>query len=198
MMRRLIAYACLGLVGLPLAAHAFDRQALQARLEQTPALEGHFTQTRWLADVDTELESEGRFAYVRDEKVVWQLETPVEDTLVLTPADADDATQSKSARQAGREQIAALLLRLLGGDWSALDSRFTQTLEGNADDWRVKLTPRDSALAERIGEIRLTGGRYVEHLEMHTADGDRLSVDFSDQTPLTPEAIDALPDADTR
>ncbi|MDV6317783.1 outer membrane lipoprotein carrier protein LolA [Chromohalobacter sp. HP20-39] len=198
MMRRLIAYICLGLVGLPLAAHAFDRQALQERLEQTPALQGHFTQTRWLADVDTTLESQGHFAYVRDEKVVWQLETPVEDTLVLTPADATEATPPNDARRAGREQIAALLLQLLGGDWSALESRFTQTLEGDADDWRIRLTPRDPALAERIGEIRLSGGRYIEHLEMRLAGGDRLRVDFSNQAPLTPEEIDALPDATTR
>ncbi|MCI0510236.1 outer membrane lipoprotein carrier protein LolA [Chromohalobacter marismortui] len=197
MIRHLIAYACLGLVGLPLVVHAFDRQALQDRIEQVPALEGHFTQTRWLSDVDTTLESQGHFAYVRDEKVVWQLTMPVEDTLVLTP-DAHESAPSNSARQGGREQIAALLLQLLGGDWSALESRFKQHLQGSADDWRMRLTPRDPALAERIAEIRLSGGRYIDHMEMDTTGGDRLRIDFRDQKPLTPKAIDALPDATPR
>ncbi|MBZ5875923.1 LolA family protein [Chromohalobacter israelensis] len=195
MPRRLIACACLLLASVSLSAHAFDRQDLQAQLERTTAIEGRFTQTRFLADVDTELQSRGRFAYVRDKKVVWQLETPVEDTLVLTPANAEDATPGEGAGDAGREQVAALLLRLLGGDWSALEERFTQTLDGTRDAWRVQLTPRDAELAARIAEIRLAGGRHVERLVMETADGDRLRIELSDQAPMSPEAIDALPDA---
>lgn len=171
---------------LPLPALAFGLDDLQARLAQTQAIEGQFEQQRYLADLDTSLDSSGHFTYQRGERVVWVLEAPVEDRLVFTPDSAsalDESTDAHNDRR--RDQVAALFLRLLGGDWQALAERFEIALEGSAKDWRVDLTPISAALRERITGIELQGGRYLESLTLHAANDDVLEVRLFDQRPLS-------------
>ncbi|KXS38303.1 LolA family protein [Modicisalibacter tunisiensis] len=181
---RLFVLLMLGLLSSP--ALAFDLADLQHRLGDTQGLSGRFVQTRHLADLDTDLESRGHFTYQRGKRVVWALEQPVEDRQVFTPADAraaDDAP-GDTGDDRRRRQIAALLLNLLDGDWQALERRFSLTLSGDATAWQVALAPRQAALRERLAEVTLAGGRYVERLRLETADGDTLTVRFSDLQPL--------------
>lgn len=170
---------------LPGAALAFDLADLQAQLGETAALEGRFEQQRYLADLDTHLNSHGHFRYERGERVVWVLEAPIEDRLVFTPDSAsvlDDPAQAGNERR--RDQVAALFLRLLGGDWQALTERFEIALQGDAEAWQVSLTPRSATLRERITSIELAGGRYIERLALHAANDDVLEVRLFDQRPL--------------
>ncbi|MDW5377467.1 outer membrane lipoprotein carrier protein LolA [Halomonas sp. HP20-15] len=172
-----------------LPALAFDLEALQARLAATPDIAGRFEQTRYLADLDTELVSRGHFRYERDARVVWTLETPVDKRLVFTPQDAAslDGTADSGANDNDdrrRQQAAELLLSLLDGDWRALEQRFKITLAGDAEAWRVELVPRQQAIRERLKSIHLAGGRYLETLRLQAANDDTLDVAFSDQRPL--------------
>ncbi|UYG06901.1 outer membrane lipoprotein carrier protein LolA [Halomonas sp. M4R1S46] len=183
MTRLLALLLCL----LPATALAFGLEDLQRRLEATPGLEGRFVQTRYLADLDSQLESTGHFRYERDVRVVWTLETPVEERLEFSAASPPEVG-ADDRRQA---QAAALFLDLLQGHWPALEERFTLTLSGDADAWRVTLRPRQAALRQRIDEIRLHGGRYLERLALDAANGDRLRVRLFDQRAA--EAGDAAP-----
>lgn len=167
---------------LPLAAHAFDLDDLQHQLAATPSLAGHFEQQRELADLDSSLTSRGTFRFERDKQVIWQLESPVEERIELTPEAIVDG--SGDTPPPGGEQVAQLFLQLLEGDWQALESRFTLALEGNRDAWRVALKPKNPALRKRIESITLEGGRYIDRLDMHTPTGDRLKVRLYDQHPL--------------
>ena len=172
----------LSLLWLPLPALAFDLDDLQSRLGETRAIEGRFEQQRYLADLDTTLASRGHFVYERAERVVWVLEEPVKDRLVLTP-DSASALDEPGSDDRRRDQVAALFLRLLGGDWQALAERFEIAIDGDAESWRVTLTPRAAALRERIATIELRGGRYLEHLTLHAANDDVLEVRLFDQHP---------------
>lgn len=173
-------------------ALAFDLNDLQRTLAATPDLQGRFVQQRHLADLDTDLTSRGRFRYQRETRVVWILEQPVEDRLVFTPADAGQLGEagSESGDDRRRQQAATLLMNLLDGDWQALEARFAITLEGDAESWQATLEPRQDALRRYLSRIRLAGGRYVERLAMHAANGDVLTVRFSDQRPLADDAND--------
>ncbi|SDL18053.1 Outer membrane lipoprotein-sorting protein [Modicisalibacter muralis] len=176
---------------LPLPALAFDLNDLQAQLGQTKAIEGQFEQQRYLADLDTSLDSRGHFTYRRGERVVWVLEAPVKDRLVFTPDSASVIDESANAsNDRRRDQVAALFLRLLGGDWQALAERFEIAIDGDVDDWRVTLTPKSAALRERITGIELQGGRYLEFLTLHAANDDVLEVRLFDQHPLSDSNAD--------
>lgn len=163
-------------------ARAFELEDLQARLAATPDIAGRFEQTRYLADLDTELVSRGRFRYERDTRVIWTLETPVDKRLVFTPQDATRLDGTGKDRR--RQQAAELLLSLLDGDWRALEQRFQITLAGNAKAWRVDLVPRQQAVRQRLDSIRLAGGRHLQTLRLRAANDDTLNVTFSDQRPL--------------
>ncbi|GHB16128.1 outer membrane lipoprotein carrier protein LolA [Salinicola rhizosphaerae] len=167
---------------LPLSAQAFDLADLQHQLAATPALKGKFEQQRHLADLDSTLDSHGRFRFVQGKSVVWQLESPVEERIELTPEAITNG--SGDAVPPGGEQVARLFLQLLEGDWQSLESRFAIALSGSADAWQVALTPKAQALRQRIDHIDLKGARYIDHLEMHTPSGDRLEVRLFDQQPL--------------
>ncbi len=177
-------------------ALAFDLEALQARLAATPDIAGRFEQTRYLADLDTELVSRGHFRYERDNRVVWTLETPVDKRLVFTPQDAASLDESGGTEADGnddrrRQQAAELLLSLLDGDWDALEQRFKISLAGDAEAWNVDLTPRQQAVRERLESIHLAGGRYLQTLSLHAANDDILKVIFSDQRPLDADETQA-------
>ncbi|TDX32828.1 outer membrane lipoprotein carrier protein LolA [Modicisalibacter xianhensis] len=173
------------LIGLPTSALAFTLDDLQARLNQTDALAGRFEQQRHLADLDTQLTSRGHFRYQRDERIVWVLESPIEDRLEFTPDSAANIDDTLGGNQRGRDQVAALLLDLLGGDWQALQTHFRIELSGDAGDWQVDLTPLSDALRARLSEIRVEGSQYLDDLTLHAANGDRLHVRFFDQQPAT-------------
>lgn len=171
------------LLCLPLSAQAFDLDDLHRRLAATPALTGRFEQQRQLADIDSTLTSRGKFRFEQGKRVVWQLESPVEDRIELTPEKITNG--SGDTAPPGGEQVARLFLQLLAGDWQALESRFTLSLSGSEEAWQVALTPKAAALRQRIDGIRLDGGRYIEHLDMRTPGGDRLEVRLFDQRPLS-------------
>jgi len=170
------------LLWVPLCAQAFDLDDLQRQLAATPSLAGRFEQQRELADLDSSLKSQGTFIFERGKRVVWQLETPVEERIELTPQAITDG--SGEAAPPGGEQVAELFLQLLEGNWQALESRFTLQLSGDRDAWQVALIPKEAALRERIAKITLRGDRTIDHLDMHTPNGDRLKVHLFDQHPL--------------
>lgn len=174
---------------------AFDLDDLQQRLNGIAALQGRFEQQRYLADLDSRLSSSGRFVYERDTRVVWMLETPVEDRLEFTPDSAPQIGDTAGGGERRQNQVAALILRLLDGDWQALEERFVIELSGTSEDWRVTLTPKAEALRERLTQIRLSGARYLERLELQAANQDVLKVRFFDQRPLDAMTIAGKVDA---
>ncbi|WP_148253028.1 LolA family protein [Aidingimonas lacisalsi] len=170
---------CIALL-FPVQALAFDLDDLQDRLHDIPGLAGQFEQQRYLADLDTRLDSQGRFRYVRDERIVWSIESPVEDRLEFTP-DSVSNLADQDNNDTRENQVASLFLQLLEGDWQALDAHFDLDLNGNANQWRVTLTPDSDALRGRIVSIELKGAEFLERLELHAANEDVLQVDFSHQ-----------------
>ncbi|OLO05943.1 outer membrane lipoprotein carrier protein LolA [Salinicola socius] len=170
------------LVLVPISAQAFDLDDLQRQLAATPSVAGRFEQQRELADLDSSLTSTGTFVFERGKRVVWELKTPVQERIELTPQAITDG--SGETAPPGGEQVAQLFLQLLEGDWQALESRFTLQLSGDQDAWQVALRPKEAALRERIAGITLQGDRTIDHLDMRTPDGDRLKVRLFDQHPL--------------
>ena len=84
-MKAWLAGCLLSLV--PLVLHAevgFDQLA---QLVESPAqLQGDFTQQKYLAALDTSLQSSGRFSFRRDEAIRWEILQPIQNELVITPA----------------------------------------------------------------------------------------------------------------
>ncbi|WP_048306843.1 outer membrane lipoprotein carrier protein LolA [Halomonas sp. PR-M31] len=172
---------------------AFELDDLQDRLNQTETLEGRFEQQRYLADLDTRLKSTGHFLYERDARMVWVLETPIEDRLVFTAENAADSLDEKAGAGSDRQrqQVGTLLLQLLQGDWHALQERFTLDVSGTNEAWQVTLEPKAKALRQRFTRIELKGADYLDNIALYAANEDVLRVRFFDQRPFDPSAAEA-------
>lgn len=193
---KLLRHTLVLLLLLPGPVLAFDLDDLQERLDQTETLKGRFEQQRYLADLDTRLKSTGHFLYERDTRMVWVLETPIEDRLVFTTENAAGSMDEDSAAGTGnerqRQQVGTLLLQLLQGDWQALQERFTLEVTGTSEAWQVTLTPKAEALRQRFTRIELKGARYLENAALYAANEDVLKVRFFDQQPFDSASTEAV------
>lgn len=164
---------------VPAAAWATPSEdALAERLAANAPQCGRFEQSRWLADLDTRLDSRGHFQR-REEGLVWQTTAPVQDRVVLS-ADNEDLPR-------GFQVIAPVFSGLVSGDWQALERHFTIELSGELEAWRASLTPNETAVAERLTQLRVSGSRQVERVELEFSDGDRLELTLS---PIACESLD--------
>lgn len=156
---------------------ALDADTLAERLAANAPQCGRFEQSRWLADLETRLDSRGYFQR-QDDALVWQTIAPVKDRVVLSE-DNDDLPLSFQV-------MTPVFTGLLSGDWQALERHFTIELSGQLEDWQANLAPSEAAVAERLSRLVVNGDQQVERVELEFADGDRLELK------LTPAACDSL------
>ncbi|EPC01168.1 hypothetical protein L861_11375 [Litchfieldella anticariensis FP35 = DSM 16096] len=171
----------LSLIASPVVWAIPDDDKLAERLATHAPSCGRFEQSRWLADLETQLDSRGHFRQ-REDGLVWQTTAPVQDRVVLSE-DNDDLPL-------GFQVIAPVFSGLLSGDWQALERHFTIELSGELKDWRARLVPKDVAVGERLTQLLVSGHQQVEQVELEFADGDRLNLT------LTPAACENLDDGD--
>lgn len=161
------------------ASQSLNKQRLGEQLAANAPQCGRFEQTRWLADLDTQLDSRGVFQR-RDDALIWHTRSPVNDRLELS---ADDPQLP-----IGLQVMLPVFNGLLSGDWQALERYFSVTLEGQLNDWQAQLTPKGSRLAERLDTLQVSGTSSVDNVEIGFTGGDRLEL------ALTPSNCDRLSD----
>jgi len=62
----------------------------------------------------------------------------------------------------------------LAGDLPTLERFYSVELEGGEQDWRLVLRPREPAMKDVVGEIRIDGGgTWISRVEILEAGGDR-------------------------
>lgn len=140
-----------------------------------------FEQRRWMQDLGTELPSSGYFQR-QASGLVWQTLSPVKDRVVLS-ADNPDLPP-------GLKALLPVLSGLLAGNWDRLEQHFKVDLSGSMAAWQAELEPLDSAVAERLEGVRLSGSSKVDHLKVSFVDGDRLTLEL---TPLDCTQLDEAP-----
>lgn len=180
MMRRLSRQLCAVLcLSAPAAVSATpDGDALAERLADHAPQCGRFEQSRWLADLEARLDSRGHFRHGQD-GLVWQTTAPVKDRVVLS--------EDNENLPRGFQVIAPIFSGLVSGDWQALERHFTIELDGELEAWRASLVPNETAVAERLAHLRVSGHRQVERVELEFTDGDRLDLTL---TPVACESLD--------
>lgn len=194
----LIAIALLGLVGSA-PAHAFDLDQLSAQLASVPVVHGKFVQEKHLRGLPKPLSSEGRFVLERSRGLLWLMETPVKQDYRIVPDGIEQRTPEgwKPIRQQpGLAQQSRLFTAVLQGDRTALERDFVLTLgTASASAWQLDLVPKSPLLKQIFTSIRITGGQYVERIEMSETQGDSTVVRMTDSSgsqPVSPQERDDL------
>jgi len=183
-MRRLRRLAALALctLALPTAAWAFDLQQLRAQLTAAPVVRGKFVQEKHLRALPQPLVSRGDFVLATGQGMLWQLRSPLVQTLRITPQgiarQLPDGTWQAAPNGNNRET--RLFLALLGGDTQGLAENFNLELDGSATDWRMHMTPNSLILRQIFTDIEIRGGALVQQIELRETQGDRTVLRMED------------------
>jgi hypothetical protein len=159
------------------AAWAFDLNDLQAQLREAPVVRGQFVQQKFLRSLAQPLTSTGLFTLSTTNGLLWELRAPLHQDLLLTPNAMfrrDDGGKWQALPQPiGSARETRMFLTVLGGDTQALRDNFDIALSGNAGDWQLVMTPRSALLKQIFTDIRISGGKLVQRIELRETQGDR-------------------------
>ncbi|MCF4997810.1 outer membrane lipoprotein carrier protein LolA [Pseudomonas syringae] len=185
-------FRCLGvsvLLGLSSLAHAFDLQQLSAQLAKPDVIHGRFVQEKHLRALPQPLVSQGTFVLAKNHGLLWLLKTPLQQDYRITAngiARRDGSGwQVLPSKSAGAEQN-RLFLAVLQGDSSGLQRDFDLSLSGDAQQWKLTLTPRSVLLKQVFNQINIDGGALVQTIELLETQGDSTVLRMQDSTAEQP------------
>ena len=157
-------------------------------LIQAPLVCGNFTQSKSLKALTRPLISQGRVVFATGIGVLWQPTSPF-PSQVLVKADAlirwDSENKPKRTGFGQSPQFRALsdvFLAVFAGDTSRLAAAFDTVASVGKKSWSLVLKPRDKGFAARISGIRVSGGQFVEELQIAEGQGDTTVIRFKDLT----------------
>jgi len=163
--------------------------ALQSMLgEQAKAesLAGQFDQSKYIADLDTTLDSSGDFAFDADEGLRWNIQKPVPTQLRIT---ADEIVEEQDGEVVMRmdvddqpmtRAISEVFFAIFGGNWDKLSERFTIRTLQDGSPWRFELTPKGDMLQSHLSSIELQGEAYLNALILRETNGDQTHIQLHD------------------
>ena len=179
----------LALLAVSTLANAFDLQQLSEQLAKPEVIHGQFIQEKHLRALPQPLLSKGSFVLAKNHGLLWLLKTPLQQDYRITAngiARRDgNAWQLLPNKSAGAEQN-RLFLAVLQGDSSGLQRDFELALSGDAQQWKLTLTPRSVLLKQVFNQINIDGGELVQTIELLETQGDSTVLRMQDSTANQP------------
>jgi hypothetical protein len=179
----------LALLMLSALANAFDLQQLSAQLAKPEVIHGQFVQEKHLRALPQPLLSKGSFVLAKNHGLLWLLKTPLQQDYRITAKGIarrdDNGWQLLPNKSAGAEQN-RLFLAVLQGDSSGLQRDFELALSGDAQQWKLTLTPRSLLLKQVFKQINIDGGTLVQTIELLETQGDSTVLRMQDSNANQP------------
>ena len=177
------------MVGFSSLAQAFDLQQLSDQLAKPDVIHGNFIQEKHLRALPQPLTSKGTFVLAKNHGLLWLLKTPLQQDYRISAKgiarrDAN-GWQMLPSKSAGAEQN-RLFLAVLQGDSSGLQRDFELSLSGDAQNWKLTLTPRSMLLKQVFTQINIAGGELVHSIELLETQGDSTLLRMQDSTSAQP------------
>ncbi|WP_277760286.1 outer membrane lipoprotein carrier protein LolA [Pseudomonas sp. A34-9] len=165
----------LALLAVSSLANAFDLQQLSEQLAKPDVIHGQFIQEKHLRALPQPLLSKGSFVLAKNHGLLWLLKTPLQQDYRISAKGIarrdDNGWQLLPNKSAGAEQN-RLFLAVLQGDSSGLQRDFELALNGDAQQWKLTLTPRSLLLKQVFKQINIDGGALVQTIELLETQGD--------------------------
>lgn len=185
MIRNLLLALLLGFAAMPPAQAAPALDQLTARLDQARVIHAEFTQTKTLQALKRPLRTSGRVVFARGQGVLWLIDKPYQASYALgaetvTEIGPDGARRVRAAREVpALAQVGRVFEAIFQGDVRGLEEHFEVKVGGDAEKWRVDLTPKP-ALERFLKSIAARGGRFLDVIEVEETRGDRTRIEFHD------------------
>ncbi|MDD1004753.1 outer membrane lipoprotein carrier protein LolA [Pseudomonas sp. TNT2022 ID642] len=179
----------LALLTLSALANAFDLQQLSEQLAKPDVIHGQFIQEKHLRALPQPLISKGSFVLAKNHGLLWLLKTPLQQDYRISAKGIarrdNNGWQLLPNKSAGAEQN-RLFLAVLQGDSSGLQRDFELALSGDAQQWKLTLTPRSLLLKQVFNQINIDGGALVQTIELLETQGDSTVLRMQDSNASQP------------
>jgi hypothetical protein len=179
MMRHIVAGLALAAGALAASAADFDLGRLMDLLKNQKGGKATFQETKHIAMLDRPVETTGELLFTPPDRLEKRSTGLNAERMVVE-------RETVSLERGGRKQVLTLrdnpqvavfvesIRGTLAGDRAALEKTYRLVLEGDAQNWRLVLTPRDPQLTRVVARIAITGAQaQVRRVEIEQADGDR-------------------------
>jgi outer membrane lipoprotein-sorting protein len=147
-----------------------------------------FKQKRVVGLLASEVDSTGKLALVRPDRLRWELEPPDQVIYWIGPEGiamtTGDGVVKIGKAAAGRfAAVLGDLLVMLGGDLDKLRVRYRIAAETRDGRMHLRFEPKDEALAKQLRVLRLVAPSdrawAIERTEIEDANGDKSLIDFA-------------------
>lgn len=175
----------------PTPAEGDPLDQVQARVESSAVLRGAFVQRKTLQGFNNPLRSSGRFLVARGVGVIWDTHEPFDSTLVIGASTIRlDDVEQLDGEQPAVARINQLLVAAMAGELPTLRTSFAIDAELSDVSWALRLTPHDTAMAQVITAIEMTGDRHVEKIRIFDGDGNCTDIELSAHSAQPPALTD--------
>lgn len=186
-LRRGAALLVVGLL-LSVSSHAADWTLpdLMSLLAQQKSGKASFVEKKYIAFLDTPLESSGELSFAAPDRLEKRTLKPRAESMLL---DGDKLTvtmyEKKPINLSLQDQpvVAAMVESIratLGGDRSELEKNYVVAFSGMPTKWQLTLTPVNRAVAKIVRQIQISGTEAnLKAIRFEQADGDRMEMVIS-------------------
>ena len=182
---------CLLISQVSFAANSEVTQIFK-QLSATPIVRANFQQEKKLASLNKTFVSNGTVLFSKQQGVLWQIQRPVQASLIVTPKKLVQKTQRTFSQieidKSPYGSVATMFLQLMSGDETALAKNFNVVSASYTPaQWNVTLTPKSALFKKLFVQVNAKGQRYVDRIVMTEKGNNSTAILFSQHTaqPIT-------------
>lgn len=168
------------------AAQAQNTQVGQIfkQLSTTPTVRANFQQQKKLASLNKTFVSNGTVLFSKQYGVLWQIQKPVQASLIVTPQKLVQKTQRTYSQieidKSPYGSVATMFLQLMSGNEVALAKNFNiVSAHYSPTQWNVTLTPKTSLFKKLFDRVEAQGQRYVDRIVITEKANNSTTIQFS-------------------
>ncbi len=166
------------------------KESITAKLKSNPLMAGEFVKTKALSGFPRPIKSTGHFTYWREQGLYWETLKPFAHATTFKPDEVihwkDGARQHAEQQNADAAQkhISRILLSIFNGNLDGLEDYFHIQWQDSDGEWRIVLEPSHHMVKKTLSNIQLSGGEYIETLDIINTNGDKTLISFANIHPL--------------
>lgn len=191
MRKFLLSCACAAMACMTFSTASFAQNTqvsqIFTQLSATPTVRAHFQQQKSLASLNKTFVSNGTVLFSKQNGVLWQIQNPVQASLIVTPKKLVQKTQRTFSQieidKSPYGSVATLFLQLMSGNEAALVKNFNVVSANySPTQWNVTLTPKSSLFKKLFVRVDAQGQRFVDRIVITEKANNATRIQFSQHT----------------
>lgn len=148
---------------------------------------GSFKQVKHIQKISRDFESTGNFIIADGQGIVWDVQKPFKNSLVITDSKMvqRSANGSVSTMNASENAVFAefskTIQSVFSGNMKLLEQNFTVKFDKRQDRWVMTLVPKEKTIRQVIQSIELSGKETLSAVAILDGDGNTMTYTFIDQ-----------------